>query len=131
MFMNELHCLHIRSDMSPRSFSKINTLLVSKTTHKMIYRHAGGLHEGVNDHRSDEPEPTLHQISANHLCFGASERNTSWIFESVDDGFVAHMVPHVAAEWSIFTHYLHTLLSNKENSNILCEFIFLDDEKNS
>lgn len=64
----------------------------------MIYGHAGGLHEGVNDDRTDEPEATLHQIPANHLGFGASQRNISWILESVDDGFEAHMLPHVAAE---------------------------------
>lgn len=98
--------------MSPRSFCKAHTFTVSITIHKMINGQPCSLHEGIHNDWPNISKPSLDQILAHGFCFGAPQRNISWISESVDDWFVVHRTPHVAAKRATFPHNLHLFLIN-------------------
>lgn len=106
--------------MPPWPLCKTHTLPISETIHKMIDGHSGHLHERVHDNGPHEAEPSSHQVLAHHLCFRAPQWNTSWILEFVDHWYIAHILPHIAAERSTFSYNLATCKIKVQYVYIYC-----------
>lgn len=115
------------SEMSPWPFCKIDTVLVSEAIKEMIDGHPCSLHEGVDDNGPHEPESTAHQILADHLSLRAPQWHISWVLQLIDHWFVAHVLPHVAAERSTFScNLLHSIINKCYTSWNIYDHIYMN-----
>src|SRR6266481_5735875 len=73
-------------------------LLVAEATHQVVVHQTGGLHERVDNCRTDKPKAALLQIFAQ----GRRQRRHGWqllvLFPFVLNGRTAHELPHVFVE---------------------------------
>src|SRR6266481_5248476 len=85
-------------------------LLVAEATHQVVVHQTGGLHERVDNCRTDKPKAALLQIFAQ----GRRQRRHGWqllvLFPFVLNGRTAHELPHIFVELSkLFLHFQERL----------------------
>ena len=72
--------------------------LTTKATLRMVIDHAGGLHMGVDNRRSDELEATLFEIFTQGVRLAAGGRIIFQGFKTIDDRLAANEAPDVRVE---------------------------------
>ena len=81
---------------------------MAKATNNMIVHHAGGLHIGVDDRRTDETEAAPLEVAADCLGQGRAGRNLIELRPCVQDRYAIDERPDVGGEAPPFFFFHRT-----------------------